>query len=133
MTKFFSEQLIKSKADSSLIVMAENYLIKKSFLQDLQTKFQARMEQKAEEDLKKPNIVLAFRSEQAVIAGNQSSQTAAKPTKSKGKKSAASEPTGDNFIEISFIDRANLIKELKSLINELDEELIEPLVEYFLK
>lgn len=129
MSKFFIEQF-KTKNDTALITMAENYLVKKSLLQDLSTKFQAKMELKADEDLKKPTVVLGFRTEHAVLAGSQSNNT--KATKGKGKKTAT-EQNSDNSVEISFIDKVSLVKDLKSMINELDDELVEPLVEHLLK
>ena len=131
MSKFFIEQF-KTKNDTALITMAENYLVKKSLLQDLTTKFQAKMELKADEDLKKPTVVLGFRTEHAVLAGSQTSGQNTKATKGKGKKTST-EQNSDNSVEISFIDKVSLVKDLKSMINELDDELVEPLVEHLLK
>ena len=53
--------------------MAESYLVSKKFLKALSTKFQEKMEENAEVDLKKPNYVLAFRTEHAIIGGNKGS------------------------------------------------------------
>ncbi len=91
---------------------------------------------------KKPTSVLAFRNGHAIIAGSQQQSTASgqqtnnkQSSKSKGKKptSNLNENQGETFIEISFIDQTSLIKELKTIINDLPEELNEPLVEHFLK
>lgn len=117
--------------------MAENYLVSKVFLKSINVKFTEKMELKATDDLKKPNYVLALRTEHAVIAGNQSTSTGApavKQAKSKGKKTTATvDLTEENFLEISFIDRIVLEKELKTMIKEFNDDLIEPFVEYFLK
>jgi hypothetical protein len=134
MGKFLIDQF-KAKNDTTLIIMAENYLVRKQFLQELNSKFQVKMEEKAEEDLKKPSVVLAYRSERAIIAGTQnmaSNQNNSKQTKSKSKK-VISNDQNENLIEISFIEKTSLIKELKSIINDLDNELVEPLIEYFLR
>lgn len=115
------------------------------------------MEQRAEEDLKKSNYILAFRTEHAIIGGqcknlkkkiyflmfqiiieilaNQAAKAeSSKSSKSKGKKATtAAEATDDSFVEITFIDKAGLVKELKAMINDLNEDLLEQFVEHFLK
>ena len=117
--------------------MAENHLVSKAFLKSLSAKFAEKMELKATDDLKKPNYVLALRTEHAVVAGNHSTSIAApaaKQGKSKGKKvAAAADLPEENFLEISFTDASLLGKELKTMIKEFSDDLIEPFVEYFLK
>ena len=53
------------------IIMADSYLVSKKFLKAVGTKFQSKMEENSEADLKKPNYVLAFRTEHAIVGGSQ--------------------------------------------------------------
>jgi hypothetical protein len=48
--------------------MSESYLVSKVFMKNFNTKMTAQMETKADDDLKKPNYVLAFRTQHAVVA-----------------------------------------------------------------
>jgi hypothetical protein len=95
------------------------------------------MEKKSGEDLKEPNVVLAFRTERAIIAGsNQSAsqQADTKKTKGKGKKpQQASSNQSENVVEVSFVDKASLSKELNKMVNDLNDDLLEALVDHFLK
>lgn len=134
---------IKQSVDTEL--MSETYLVKKDFLKTLGTKLSSKMEEKAVDDLKKPNFVLAIRTEHAVVsmgAGSSSNEAGSKASggkaaKSGGKagkgKSAAQETADETMLEINFIDKADLIRELTSLVKDLAEDLHEPMVEYFLK
>jgi hypothetical protein len=139
LTSIFQKKLQSTPLES--IVMAESYLISKKFLKALSSKFQSKMEESSEVDLKKQNYVLAFRTEHAVVGGNTSSQpqasssSSSKSTKSKGKKvAAAAESNDEMLVEITFINKQSLINELKSLItNEITDDLLSSLVEYFLK
>ena len=76
LTKLFESKL---KANNDSLIMSNTYLLTKKFLKELSTKFQAKMEGKADEDLRKPNYVLAFRTEHAVI-GNPGSRKHVTPT-----------------------------------------------------
>jgi hypothetical protein len=60
------EQKIKSSIDS--ITMCETYLVNKTFLKNFNTKMTTQMETKSDDDLKKPNYVLAFRTQHAIVA-----------------------------------------------------------------
>ena len=134
---------IKQSVDTEL--MSETYLVKKDFLKTLGTKLSSKMEEKAVEDLKKPNFVLAIRTEHAVVSmgvGSSSGDAGSKSgggkaAKSAGKsgkgKSAAQEAADETMLEINFIDKAGLIRELTSLVKDLAEDLHEPMVEYYLK
>jgi hypothetical protein len=143
MAQYFEKNFNKNKStdDSDiLIIMADSHLVKKEFLNKLKNKFQKEMETKAEEDLKDPNIILAIRTENAVIGGSESSKLSTATTTSKSKKgkksSASTKQTNDDSlssVEITFIDKKSLIKLLEESVKELDEDLIEPLVDYFLK
>lgn len=126
------------KSTTESIIMSETYLVSKSFLKSLQAKFQAKMEEKSKEELKRRNVVLAFKTDHAIIGGGSSnSTTTSAPTKggkSKGKKGASSEPVVDeSLIEILFLDRSGLVKELKSMVEEIEDDLVESLVEHLLK
>lgn len=128
------------KLNSSIenIIMAETYLVSKIFLKNLNEKLQTQMESKSEEDFKKPNFVLAVKNQKIVIGnitGAASSQNETKQTKVKSKKaSAANEPSVEsNQLEVVFMDKNQLINQLKVLVNELPDDLIDPLVENFLK
>ena len=135
---------IKQSVDTEL--MSETYLVKKDFLKTLGTKLSSKMEEKAIEDLKKPNFVLAIRTEHAVVsmgAGASSSEAGSKASGGKaaktgcGKaskgKSTAQVTSDETMLEINFIDKAGLIRELSSLVKDLADDLHEPMVEYFLK
>ena len=130
---------IKKSVETEL--MSETYLVKKEFLRTLGTKFSAKMEEKALEDLKKPNFVLAIRTEHAVVSmgagasegSKASSSKAAKGGKGAKGKTTAQETTDENMLEINFNDKAGLVKELKSSVKDLPEDLNEPMIEYFLK
>lgn len=130
LTSYYNKN-IQSTVDN--LIMSDTYLVSKSFVKNLATKFQEKMDTKACEDLKDPQVVLAFRTERAVMAGyspiSASFENEKKKGKGKGKKSQS--PVVDNFVEISFIDQANLEKELNSMIKDLDESLVEHLVENF--
>ena len=60
-----------------------------------------------------------------------------KSGKSKGKKSAPvpneSSSSDETFIEILFIEKSQLTNELKLFFNEIPDDLLDSLVEYFLK
>lgn len=135
LTIVFEKKLQKTPLES--IIMSESYLISKKLLKALGSKFQSKMEESSEVDLKKKNYILAFRTEHAVVGGNQaqvSSITGTKSNKSKGKKGVTTESTEETLLEITFIDKSGLTNELKSLItNEITEELLNSLVEYFQK
>lgn len=60
------EQKIKSTIDST--IMCETYLVSKVFLKNFNSKMVTQMEIKADDDLKKPNYVLAFRTQHAIVA-----------------------------------------------------------------
>ena len=118
-------------------ILAEKYLISNSFMKKLGLKFQVMMEAKSKEDLKQPIILIAFRTENAVLAGSESiptNQQSEKKTKGKGKKNKAADESkqSDDIVRISFIDKVNLEKELSSMINDLSDDLLESLVENFL-
>lgn len=133
LTVFF-EGKIKSNIES--VVMAETYLVGKNFMKTLNAKFQAKMEEKANDDLKKPNYVLAIKTENVFIGGSgaqPSSSTSSKSSKSKSKKGATSEQSDSSAIEITFIDKTSLVKELKFQIKDLNDDLLDSLVEHFLK
>ncbi len=139
MASYFHDQF-KARNDLPLDLMGEKYLVKKTFLQELNAKFQIKMEAKADEELKKPAIVLGLKSERAIIADTQnvvssSTNTSIKQSKSKTKKvnTTQNQQQSENIVEISFVDRVNLVKELKSMVREIDEDLLELLVEHFLK
>ena len=99
------------------------------------------MEEKSQEDLRKRNYVLAFRTEHAVCGGyssgssttTSSSVTGKTGKTGKSKKAAAVETVDENMIEITFIDKASLIRELKVMIKEVNDDLVDALVEYYLK
>ena len=126
MTLIYNERL---KASIESIILADVFLVSKIFLKKLNSKFHEKMEQKAVEDLKEPNIVLAFRGERAVIAGTQMPSN--KQAKQKGKKST--EQNNENLVEILFITEAVFVQEIKSMIKDLPDELVQPLVEDFFK
>jgi hypothetical protein len=63
---FHFEQKIQTTTDC--IIMQDIYLINKAFLKDFNTKMQAQMQIKSDDDLKKPNYVLAFRTQHAILA-----------------------------------------------------------------
>ena len=126
MTLIYNERL-KTIVES--VILADVFLVSKTFLKKLNSKFNEKMEQKAIEDLKEPNIVLAFRSERAVIAGTQ--MPSSKQAKQKGKK--AVEQNNENLVEISFITETVFVQDIKSMIEDLPDELVQPLVEDFFK
>ena len=136
-TVFLKESLTKSL---DMEIMSETYLVKRDFLRTISKSFQPKMEEKAADELKKPNIVLAIKNEQVIVSlgtssGSSSKQTpSAKPSKGAkgGKKTAQAEPD-EALVEINFIDQANLISALKAQIKELPDDLIEPLVDYYLR
>ena len=132
MTKIYSDKL---KETVETVTLSDTFLFSKSFLKKIGLKFQDKMDKKALEDLKEPSVVLAFRSERAVIAG--SSQAASKPTekkKTKGKKNQGNnDQNTDNLVEVSFMDRKKLEKELEGLIADINDELLEDLVEHYLR
>ena len=69
-----------------------------------------------------------------ILANQAAKAESSKASKSKGKKaSTATEATDESFVEITFIDKAGLVKELKAMINDLNEDLLEQFVEHFLK
>ena len=124
----------KLKQNIECVIMAETYLVSKNFIKKLQTKFQDRMEEKSKDDLTKPNFVLAIKSENVVIGsldGKTTSSSANKTGKSKSKK--GTQETENVAMEITFIDKANLVKDLKSEIEDLNDDLLDSLVEFFLK
>ncbi len=135
------EKKIKSTAES--ICMADTYLVSKTFLKTLQTKFQTKMEDKAVEDLKKKNCVLAIRTEHAFVGGFSSGSTStnsnsapAKGSKSvRGKKEKAAVETHDeSMIEIVFIDKSGLTQELKDAVkDEINDDILDSLIEHFLR
>merc|ERR1719468_132711 len=132
MTKIYSDKL---KETVETVTLSDTFLFSKSFLKKIGLKFQDKMDKKALEDLKEPSVVLAFRSERAVIVG--SSQAASKPTdkkKTKGKKNQGNnDQNTDNLVEVSFMDRKKLEKELEGLIADINDELLEDLVEHYLR
>ena len=99
--------------------------------------FQKKMEKKADEVLKEPQIVLAFRAERAVLANTQQDDDDHIEDKKKSKGAKANKKKGatakENFVEISFMDKATLAKELSQEITDISEELLEALVELFLR
>jgi hypothetical protein len=118
--------------------MAETYLVSKIFLKNLNEKLQTQMESKSEEDFKKPNFVLAVKNQKIVIGnitGAASSQNETKQTKVKSKKASAVNESSveSNQLEVVFMDKNQLIDQLKVLVKELADDLIDPLVENFLK
>jgi UTP:GlnB (protein PII) uridylyltransferase len=124
------------------LVVAETYLVAKSFLKTVNKKFETKMEEKAGDDLKKPNYVLAIKNESAIVGGSSSSSQSAQAnfsTKSKAGKSKKSAPVAastndeETTLEIQFIDRANLVKELKLIITDANDDLVEALIEHLLK
>jgi hypothetical protein len=134
----------KFKATNDSVILAETYLVSKTFLKTLQSKFQAKMEEKSHEDLKKRNYVLAIRTEHAVAGGfssgsstnSNATTTAGKGSKSaKGKKAAAvvADTHDESMIEIVFIDKTSLINELKAMIKEINDDLLDAFVEHFLR
>lgn len=141
LTVFFENKIKSTSIDS--LVMADTYLVAKSFLKSLNEKFDGKMEEKSADDLKKPNFVLAIKSDKAVVAGhggastNDSTQTSSKQTKKSKKGAAASAATTaddqDSLFEVQFIDKAGLNKELKSAITEVNDDLVDSLIEHMLK
>jgi hypothetical protein len=149
MSGHFKEQL-KNAIES--MVMADIYLVSRAFLKDLNTKLQANMEEKSRVDLKKANYVLAIKTDRAVL-GNYSSSSggvstssgvssSTKQNKSKGKKSSSSAANNaasseinvdEDLLEIVYIDKTTLIKELKSLAKDISDDLLEALIEHYLK
>ena len=136
MASFFYDQL-NSRNDVSLVLMGGKYLVRKEFLQDLNAKFQNKMEAKADEELKKPTIIVGFKSDRAVIADTQNAiyNQNIKQSKPKVKKvnQTQYQQQTENLVEISFLDKISLAQELKSMVKEIDEELLQLLVEHFLK
>jgi len=135
---YFSERLVSQQKHENDILQ-ETYLISKAFLTKLTEKFKEKMEKKSSEDLKEPNIVLALRTERAIIAGSGkllNQQEDSKKTKGKTKKSqqaSISSDQNDNFIEISFVDKVSLSKDLNKMVKDINDDLLEALVDYFLK
>ncbi|CAF0946717.1 unnamed protein product [Brachionus calyciflorus] len=124
----------KFKQNFETIVMAETYLLSKNFMDKIKTKFYDQMEEKSKDDLTKPNYVLAIKSENVVVGSfdGKSTSGSTKSAKSKSKKGAQVE--SENLaVEITFIDKTNLIKELKSLVEDINDDLLDSLVEQFLK
>jgi F0F1-type ATP synthase gamma subunit len=138
MSNHFKEQL---KNTIETMIMADIYLISKPFLQDINNKLQAKMEEKSQNDLKKANYVLAIKSDRAII-GNYNSNVSSsinnssnlKQNKSKGKKTAINEVSNDeDLLEIIFMDKTTLVKELKEISKDISGDLLDALVEHFLK
>lgn len=135
MTTYFNDRL-KSSNDS--LILADTYLFSKAFMKKLTSKFQNKMEKQSVEDLKEPKVVLAFRTEHAVIAGSSQS-TVVQHTETKKKKGKKAQQTSssnvqdENLVEIAFIDKTSLEKDLREMINDLNDDLLENLVEHFLK
>lgn len=116
--------------------MAETYLVSKNFLKNLNEKLQTQMESKSEEDFKKPNFVLAVKNQKVLIGnltGAASNQNETKQAKSKSKKASATNESSVDQLEVVFMDKTQLINQLKTLVNELPDDIIDPLVENFLK
>lgn len=135
LNKLTSIYSAKLKSSVETVTLSDTYLFSKAFLKKVGLKFQEKMEKKSIDDLKEPSVVLAFRSERAIIAG--SSQVASKPTekkKSKGKKNQGNnDQNNDNLLEISFIERKKLEKELESMIADINDHILEDLVEHYLR
>ena len=127
----------KLSATVETVVMADIYLFKNSFMKKFNSNFQKKMEKKADEVLKEPQIVLAFRAERAVLANTQQDDDDHIEDKKKSKGAKANKKKGatakENFVEISFMDKATLAKELSQEITDISEELLEALVELFLR
>jgi hypothetical protein len=118
--------------------MADTFLVSKDFLKNLNEKLQNQMESKSEEDFKRPNFVLAVKHQKIVIGnltGVASNQNETKQSKSKSKKvlPAAESLVDSNQLEVVFMDQTQLINQLKTLVKEMPDDLIDPLVENFLK
>lgn len=117
-------------------------MVSKSFLQKQIKAFEIEMEEKSSDDLRKPNYVLAIRSDNVVIGGIQSFAAAKNSTstgsisksKSKAKNKTISEKDVTNpSLEIQFIDRPQLFRRLKHSLNEISDTLVELLVEHLIK
>lgn len=118
-------------------VLADTYLFNNTFMRKFTSNFQKKMEQKADEVLREPQIVLAFRAERAVLANTQledehvEEKKKSKGSKANNKKKGAT--TKENLVEISFIDKATLEKELSAEIEDISEDLLEALMDIFLR
>lgn len=102
-------------------------------MKDLQNKFQEQMELKSKDDLTKKNIVLAIKSETLIVGSLDGKPVNfSKSSKSKSKKS---HQENDNIVvEIVFIDKNDLIVQLKSLVgDDINDDLLDSLVEHLLK
>lgn len=98
------------------------------------------MEEKSNDDLRRPNYVLAIKTENAVAGGVSSNFGATIPltsSKSKGKskmKETMIEEDGViSPLEIQFLDRSGLLKQLKSDLKDAQNDLIESLAEHLLR
>lgn len=117
-------------------ILADTYLFNNTFMKKFTSNFQKKMEKKADEVLKEPQIVLAFRAERAVLANTQlEDEHVEEKKKSKGSKANKKKgaTTKENLVEISFIDKATLEQELSAEIEDISEELLEALVDIFLR
>lgn len=123
----------KLKQNIDCVIMADSYLVSKNFIKDLQNKFQDQMESKSKEDLAKKNIVLGIKSENLIVGSLDGKPViSSKSSKSKSKKSV--QESDSIAVEIVFIDKNNLINQLKLLVNEdINDDLMDSLIEYFLK
>lgn len=135
---------LKSSQNLDCLLFAETFLVLKSFLSKLNKNLEAEMEEKSGEDLRKPNYVLAIKSENAVASnggvggtGATSGSNSVSGGKSKGKsKSKAAVVEEDSSLaplEIQFIDRSGLLKHLKSSLNEANDDLVDSLVDHLLR
>lgn len=131
---------LKSSQNLETLLLKDTYLVTISFLNILNQKFQTSMEEKANDDLRRPNYVLAIKSENAVAGGISSNLGATIPltsSKSKGKskiKETMIEEEGViSPLEIQFLDRSGLLKQLKSDLKDAENDLIESLAEHLLR
>ncbi|RNA34867.1 E3 UFM1- ligase 1 [Brachionus plicatilis] len=121
------------KQNIDCIIIAETYLVSKSFIADLKNKFQDQMEVKSKEDLTKKNIVLAIKSDNLIIGSLDGKPVnSSKASKSKSKKSV--QENDNASVEIVFIDKNGLISQLKTLVNDdISDDLLDAFVDHFLK
>lgn len=101
------------------------------------------MEEKSNEDLRKPNFVLAIKSGNAVVGGSQSQpqqQQTASSGKSKGKGKAAAKVVVEEDsgalapLEVVFIDKPALLKHVKTILaDDANDDLVEAFVEHLLR
>ena len=123
--------------------MAETYLVSKNFLKGIHQKFESEMEEKSNEDLRKPNFVLAIKSGNAVVGGSQSQpqqQQTASSGKPKGKGKAAAKVVVEEDsgalapLEVVFIDKPALLKHVKTILaDDANDDLVEAFVEHLLR